>query len=119
MELITLQDLFCSSSPLKINFYGLGPKRTKAPKRVYRGGNADWFDDVDSDGYFVIEVKDSDVLNMTKTDNVRDDNVREDNEGSFNNEYNDFEYGIEDRIDDVEVDMVKMIDEAEAERGKL
>ncbi|GKA52204.1 hypothetical protein Tco_0745400 [Tanacetum coccineum] len=101
-----------------------GPKRTKAPKRVYRGGNADWFDDVDSDGYFVIEVKDDEDIGL-ETENVDlgtqesesieprtslpngTDNVREDNEGSFNNEDNGFEYGIEDRIDDVEVDMVE------------
>ncbi|GKA72747.1 transposase, MuDR, partial [Tanacetum coccineum] len=36
--------------------YVYGPKRTKAPRRVYKGGNADWFDDVDADGFSVIEV---------------------------------------------------------------
>ncbi|GKE02548.1 hypothetical protein Tco_1390531 [Tanacetum coccineum] len=36
--------------------YVYGPKRTRAPRRVYKGGNADWFDDVDADGFSVIEV---------------------------------------------------------------
>ncbi|GJT05955.1 hypothetical protein Tco_0840417 [Tanacetum coccineum] len=31
-------------------------KRTKAPTRVYKGGNVDWFDDVDANGFSVIEV---------------------------------------------------------------
>nr|GEW64117.1 hypothetical protein [Tanacetum cinerariifolium] len=46
---------------LKVNHGGVltyvfGPKRTRAPRRVYKGGNADWFDDVDADGFFVLEV---------------------------------------------------------------
>ncbi|GJX12766.1 mutator type transposase, partial [Tanacetum coccineum] len=46
---------------LKVNHgggfsYVYGPKRTRAPRRVYKGGNADWFDDVDADGFSVIEV---------------------------------------------------------------
>ncbi|PWA71856.1 transposase, MuDR [Artemisia annua] len=46
---------------LKINHgghftYYPGPKRTRAPRRVYKGGDADWFDDVDADGFSVIEV---------------------------------------------------------------
>ncbi|GKB83923.1 cysteine-rich receptor-like protein kinase 2 [Tanacetum coccineum] len=63
---------------LKINHGGgfscvYGPKRTRAPRRVYKGGNADWFDDVDADGFSVIEVsgkgleplsKDIDVLDL-------------------------------------------------------
>ncbi|GKA76754.1 transposase, MuDR [Tanacetum coccineum] len=36
--------------------YVYGPKRTRAPRRVYKGGNADWFDDFDADGFSVIEV---------------------------------------------------------------
>ncbi|GJV69034.1 hypothetical protein Tco_1484543 [Tanacetum coccineum] len=36
--------------------YVYGPKRTRALRRVYKGGNADWFDDVDADGFSVIEV---------------------------------------------------------------
>nr|GEV86602.1 hypothetical protein [Tanacetum cinerariifolium] len=36
--------------------YVYGPKRTRAPRRVYKGGNADWFDDVDADGFSNIEV---------------------------------------------------------------
>ncbi|GKB07713.1 hypothetical protein Tco_0835997 [Tanacetum coccineum] len=32
------------------------PKRTRAPRRVYKGGNVDWFDDVDANGFSVIEV---------------------------------------------------------------
>nr|GEX84707.1 hypothetical protein [Tanacetum cinerariifolium] len=46
---------------LKVNHvdvftYVYGPKRTRAPRRVYKGGNADWFDDVDVDGFSVLEV---------------------------------------------------------------
>ena len=46
---------------LKINHgghftYYPGPKRTRTPRRVYKGGDADWFDDVDADGFSVIEV---------------------------------------------------------------
>ncbi|PWA36868.1 transposase, MuDR [Artemisia annua] len=46
---------------LKVNHgghftYFPGPKRTRAPRRVYKGGDADWFDDVDADGFSVIEV---------------------------------------------------------------
>nr|GEU80519.1 hypothetical protein [Tanacetum cinerariifolium] len=46
---------------LKVNHGGVftyvyGPKRTRAPRRVYKGGNADWFDDVDANGFFVLEV---------------------------------------------------------------
>ncbi|GJS65311.1 hypothetical protein Tco_0679875 [Tanacetum coccineum] len=33
-------------------------KRTRAPGCVYKGGNVNWFDDVDADGFFVIEVSD-------------------------------------------------------------
>nr|GEW01023.1 hypothetical protein [Tanacetum cinerariifolium] len=47
---------------LKVNHggrftYVYGPKRTRAPRRIYKGGNADWFDDVDTDGedYNVID----------------------------------------------------------------
>ncbi|GKA35896.1 hypothetical protein Tco_0722387 [Tanacetum coccineum] len=36
--------------------YVLGPKRTMAPRHVYKGGNADWFDDINVDGFYVIEV---------------------------------------------------------------
>nr|GFA37074.1 transposase, MuDR [Tanacetum cinerariifolium] len=36
--------------------YVYGPKRIRAPIRVYKGGNADWFDDVDADGFSVLEV---------------------------------------------------------------
>ncbi|GKB43981.1 mutator type transposase, partial [Tanacetum coccineum] len=36
--------------------YVYGPKRTRTPRHVYKGGNADWFDDVDVDGFSVIEV---------------------------------------------------------------
>ncbi|GKA54474.1 DNA mismatch repair protein MSH2 [Tanacetum coccineum] len=38
--------------------YAYGPKRTRALRRVYKGRNADWFDgdDVDADGFFVLEV---------------------------------------------------------------
>nr|GFB35059.1 hypothetical protein [Tanacetum cinerariifolium] len=44
---------------LKVNHGGVftyvyGPKRTGAPKCVYKGENADWFDDVD--GFSVLEV---------------------------------------------------------------
>nr|GEY15342.1 hypothetical protein [Tanacetum cinerariifolium] len=60
---------------LKVNHGGVftyvyGPKRTRAPRRVYKGGNADWFDDVDADGFSVLEVSgmvkelDIDVLDM-------------------------------------------------------
>ncbi|GJZ52565.1 DNA mismatch repair protein MSH2 [Tanacetum coccineum] len=48
---------------LKVNHggaftYAYGPKRTRARRRVYKGRNADWFDgdDVDADGFFVLEV---------------------------------------------------------------
>nr|GEW55923.1 transposase, MuDR [Tanacetum cinerariifolium] len=46
---------------LKVNHGGVftyvyGLKRTRAPRRVYKGGNADWFDDVDVDGFSVLEV---------------------------------------------------------------
>ncbi|GKA15794.1 hypothetical protein Tco_0695541, partial [Tanacetum coccineum] len=46
---------------IKVNYgdgfsYVYGPKRTRAPRRVYKGGNADWFDVVDADGFSVIEV---------------------------------------------------------------
>nr|GEW00521.1 transposase, MuDR [Tanacetum cinerariifolium] len=46
---------------LKVNHGGVftyvyGPKRIRAPKRVYKGGNVDWFDDVDADGFSVLEV---------------------------------------------------------------
>ncbi|GJX56060.1 transposase, MuDR [Tanacetum coccineum] len=46
---------------LKVNHggsftYAYGPRRTRAPRRVYKDGNADWFDDVDDDGFFVLEV---------------------------------------------------------------
>ena len=46
---------------LKVNHgghftYFPGPKRTRAPRRVYKDGEADWFDDVDADGFSVIEV---------------------------------------------------------------
>nr|GEX75511.1 hypothetical protein [Tanacetum cinerariifolium]GEY14610.1 hypothetical protein [Tanacetum cinerariifolium] len=46
---------------LKVNHggrftYVYGPKRTRAPRRIYKGGNADSFDDVDADGISVIEV---------------------------------------------------------------
>nr|GEU37915.1 hypothetical protein [Tanacetum cinerariifolium] len=46
---------------LKVNHEGgfsyvYGPKRTRDPRRVYKGRNADWFDDVDADGFSVIEV---------------------------------------------------------------
>ncbi|GJR40328.1 hypothetical protein Tco_1216012 [Tanacetum coccineum] len=46
---------------LKVNHGGVftyvyGLKRTRAPRRVYKGGNADWFDDVDADGFSVLEV---------------------------------------------------------------
>ncbi|GJR03610.1 transposase, MuDR [Tanacetum coccineum] len=46
---------------LKINHggrfsYVYGLKRTRAPRCVYKGGNVDWFDDVDADGFSVIEV---------------------------------------------------------------
>ncbi|GJU27546.1 mutator type transposase [Tanacetum coccineum] len=46
---------------LKVNHgrsftYAYGPKRTRAPRRVYKDGNADWFDDVDVDGFSVLEV---------------------------------------------------------------
>ncbi|GJY39256.1 transposase, MuDR [Tanacetum coccineum] len=46
---------------LKVNHgggfsYVYDPKRTRAPRRVYKGGYADWFDDVDADGFSVIEV---------------------------------------------------------------
>ncbi|GKB02670.1 transposase, MuDR [Tanacetum coccineum] len=46
---------------LKVNHgggfsYVYGPKRTRAPRRVYKGRNADWFDDVNADGFSVIEV---------------------------------------------------------------
>ncbi|GJY40675.1 mutator type transposase [Tanacetum coccineum] len=37
--------------------YVYGPKRTRAPMRVYKGGNADWFDDVDADVYYVNKFK--------------------------------------------------------------
>nr|GEU96558.1 hypothetical protein [Tanacetum cinerariifolium] len=33
-----------------------GLKRTRAHRRVYKGGNVDWFDDVNANGFFVIEV---------------------------------------------------------------
>ncbi|GKA92679.1 hypothetical protein Tco_0814604 [Tanacetum coccineum] len=36
--------------------YVYGPNRTRAPRHVYKGGNADWFDDVDADGFSVIEA---------------------------------------------------------------
>ncbi|GJT78437.1 transposase, MuDR [Tanacetum coccineum] len=36
--------------------FDLGPKRTRALRRVYKGGNAYWFDDVDADGFCEIEV---------------------------------------------------------------
>ncbi|GJV99883.1 hypothetical protein Tco_1555135, partial [Tanacetum coccineum] len=38
--------------------YAYGPKRTRALRRVYKGRNVDWFDgdDVDADGFFVLEV---------------------------------------------------------------
>lgn len=47
---------------LKINHgvfftYYPGPKRTRSPRRVYKGGNADWFDEVDADVFSIIEVK--------------------------------------------------------------
>nr|GEW05992.1 hypothetical protein [Tanacetum cinerariifolium] len=46
---------------LKVNHGGVftyvyGLKRTRAPKRVYKGENADWFDDVDVDDFSVLEV---------------------------------------------------------------
>nr|GEW14274.1 transposase, MuDR [Tanacetum cinerariifolium] len=46
---------------LKVNHgggfsYVYGPKRTRAARLVYKGGDADWFDDVDADGLSVIEV---------------------------------------------------------------
>ncbi|GJZ23277.1 hypothetical protein Tco_0560736 [Tanacetum coccineum] len=46
---------------LKVNHgggfsYVYGLKRTKAPRCIYKGGNADWFDDVDANGFSVIEV---------------------------------------------------------------
>nr|GEX31488.1 transposase, MuDR [Tanacetum cinerariifolium] len=46
---------------LKVNHgggfsYVYSPKRTRAPRRVYKGRNADWFDGVDADGFSVIEV---------------------------------------------------------------
>nr|GEV92997.1 transposase, MuDR [Tanacetum cinerariifolium] len=46
---------------LKVNHGGVftyvyGPKRTRAPRRVYKGGNAGWFDDVDAGGFYVLEV---------------------------------------------------------------
>nr|GEY28583.1 hypothetical protein [Tanacetum cinerariifolium] len=46
---------------LKVNCRGgfsyvYGPKRTRAPRRVYKCGNADWFDDGDVYGFFMIEV---------------------------------------------------------------
>ncbi|GJR20491.1 hypothetical protein Tco_0969018 [Tanacetum coccineum] len=53
--------------------YVYGPKRTMALRHVYKGGNADWFDDVNADGFSVIEVSgkglgplsnDIDVLNL-------------------------------------------------------
>ena len=48
---------------LKINHGGFftyypGPKRTRAPRRVYKGGNADWFDEVDGDLFSIIDVTD-------------------------------------------------------------
>ncbi|GJS76845.1 hypothetical protein Tco_0726726 [Tanacetum coccineum] len=59
---------------LKVNHRGgfsyvYGPKRTSS-RRVYKDGNADWFDDVDVDGFSVIEVSrmlkelDIDVLDL-------------------------------------------------------
>ncbi|GJW29383.1 transposase, MuDR [Tanacetum coccineum] len=46
---------------LKVNHgggfsYVYGPKRTRAPRHVYKGRNVDWFDDVDADGFSMIEV---------------------------------------------------------------
>nr|GFA42886.1 transposase, MuDR [Tanacetum cinerariifolium] len=42
--------------PKGVFTYVYGPKRIRAPIRVYKGGNADWFDDVDADGFSVLEV---------------------------------------------------------------
>ncbi|GJT43997.1 mutator type transposase [Tanacetum coccineum] len=168
------EDLESSTWRRRHNFkampYVYGPKRTKAPRRVYKGGNADWFDDVDADGFFMIEVSgthESDGLESGnvglgthksdglesgthESDGIENDNVEEfdprfsypntnyqmgqssepitsphiktddvgvDIQGSDNNEESDdseesednadidFEYDIEDMIDDVHVDM--------------
>ncbi|GJV15019.1 transposase, MuDR [Tanacetum coccineum] len=59
---------------LKVNHgggfsYVYGPKRTRAPRRAYKGGNADWFDDVDAYGFSVIEVSDTFVIDLYHEDN--------------------------------------------------
>nr|GEV90517.1 hypothetical protein [Tanacetum cinerariifolium] len=58
---VKLEDNDLNLFTLKVNHGGVftyvyGPKRTKAPRRVYKGGNADWFDGVDANGFSVLEV---------------------------------------------------------------
>ncbi|GJS95919.1 hypothetical protein Tco_0802887 [Tanacetum coccineum] len=48
------------------------PKRTRAPRRVYKGGNADWFDNVDADGFSMIEVSDKGLEPLLKDIDVLD-----------------------------------------------
>ncbi|GJW06440.1 hypothetical protein Tco_1568863 [Tanacetum coccineum] len=62
---------------LKVNHRGgfsyvYGPKRTRAPWRVYKGGNADRFDDVDAYGFSVIEVSDKGIEPLSKDIDVLD-----------------------------------------------
>nr|GEW96096.1 transposase, mutator type [Tanacetum cinerariifolium] len=62
---------------LKVNHGGVftyvyGPKRTRAPRRVYKGRNADWFDDVDVDGFSVLEVSDNGLEPLSKDIDVLD-----------------------------------------------
>nr|GEZ20850.1 hypothetical protein [Tanacetum cinerariifolium] len=62
---------------LKVNHggrfsYVYGPKRTRAPRHVYKGGNADWFNDIDVDGFFVIEVLDKGHEPLSKDIDVLD-----------------------------------------------
>ncbi|GJT98702.1 hypothetical protein Tco_1094220 [Tanacetum coccineum] len=52
--------------------YVLGPKRTRAPRRAYKCGNADWFDDVDADGFSMIEVSDKGLESLRADIDVLD-----------------------------------------------
>ncbi|GJU78672.1 hypothetical protein Tco_1275742, partial [Tanacetum coccineum] len=52
--------------------YVYGPKRTRTPRHVYKGGNADWFDDVDAYGFSVIEVSNTSVIDLDHEDNSDD-----------------------------------------------
>nr|GEX39902.1 transposase, MuDR [Tanacetum cinerariifolium] len=63
--------------PIKVNHGGAftyvsGSKRTRAPRRVYKGGNVNWFDEVNADGFFVIELSDKGLEPLRADINVLD-----------------------------------------------